>query len=64
MKKFGLDSGDWVLLGTCDVRALLASNLVIRSPMAVNLVVGMTELTSSKVCCLPVAVDISGHRGR
>ena len=52
LQKFKVHSGDWILVGTPDLRGRLGSNMVIRAPMAVNLVVGMTELQSTKVLLL------------
>ena len=51
LRRFTVATGEWVLVGTHDLRARLASNLVIRSPVALNVVVGLTELSASRVCC-------------
>ena len=52
MRKFGLKENDWVLLCTADHHTTLACNLVIRGPVVVNLVVGISDMTSSKVYLL------------
>ena len=47
--KMGVSRGDWVLISTNDSFASLGANLVIRGPVGINVVVGMTHLQHNPV---------------
>ena len=60
LKKLGVPDNSWLMVMSNDARALLASNLIVRWSSSVNVVMGNTDLSSTKVCTCVGSRDVCG----